>query len=109
MPGRQVTLANQTQVGAMTARAKGDGMPGPGSPRQPSGRAVRPPACLFSLLQKLQDDDDDDDVETGMTGDEKEEEEKKDEKLGKLQYSLDYDFQDSKVGLTQVTEKRAAP
>ncbi|XP_023689967.1 synaptotagmin-2-like isoform X1 [Paramormyrops kingsleyae] len=56
--------------------------------------------------EKLQDDDDDDDVETGMTGDEKEEEEKKDEKLGKLQYSLDYDFQDNKltVGILQAAD-----
>ncbi|XP_023689970.1 synaptotagmin-2-like isoform X2 [Paramormyrops kingsleyae] len=53
-----------------------------------------------------EDDDDDDDVETGMTGDEKEEEEKKDEKLGKLQYSLDYDFQDNKltVGILQAAD-----
>lgn len=34
-----------------------------------------------------------------MTGDEKEEEVKEKEKLGKLQYSIDYDFQDNKVGV----------
>lgn len=48
------------------------------------------------LLQKNQDDDDED-GETGLTEEEKEEEEKEQEKLGKLQYSLDYDFQDNKV------------
>lgn len=50
------------------------------------------------LLQKQQDDDDED-GETGLTEEEKEEEEKEQEKLGKLQYSLDYDFQDNKVCL----------
>lgn len=50
------------------------------------------------LLQKQQDDDDED-GETGLTEEEKEEEEKEQEKLGKLQYSLDYDFQDNKVSL----------
>lgn len=48
-------------------------------------------------LQKQDDDDDEDDAETGLTGDEKEEEVKEKEKLGKLQYSIDYDFQDNKV------------
>lgn len=49
-------------------------------------------------LQKQQDDDDEeDDVEPGLTGDEKEEEVKEKEKLGKLQYSIDYDFQENKV------------
>ncbi|XP_018615684.1 synaptotagmin-2-like isoform X2 [Scleropages formosus] len=53
-----------------------------------------------------EDDDDDDDAETGMTGDEKEEEQKEEEKLGKLQYSLDYDFQDNKltVGILQAAD-----
>lgn len=51
-------------------------------------------------FQKQDDDDyDEDDAETGMTGDEKEEEVKEKEKLGKLQYSIDYDFQDNKVGV----------
>lgn len=50
------------------------------------------------LLQKHQDDDDED-GEAGLTEEEKEEEEKEQEKLGKLQYSLDYDFQDNKVHL----------
>lgn len=49
-------------------------------------------------LQKQQDDDDEeDDVEPGLTGDEKEEEVKEKEKLGKLQYSIDYDFQENKA------------
>lgn len=48
-------------------------------------------------LQKLQDDDDDD-AETGLTEEEKEPEVKEEEKLGKLQYSIDFDFQDNKVG-----------
>lgn len=32
-----------------------------------------------------------------MTEEEKEEEEKEQEKLGKLQYSIDYDFENTKV------------
>lgn len=52
----------------------------------------------FLCLQKQQDDDDEeDDVEPGLTGDEKEEEVKEKEKLGKLQYSIDYDFQENKA------------
>ncbi|KAI1890621.1 hypothetical protein AGOR_G00155550 [Albula goreensis] len=53
-----------------------------------------------------QQDDDDDDAETGQTEEEKEEEEKEAEKLGKLQYSLDYDFQDGKltVGILQAAD-----
>ncbi|XP_006628343.1 synaptotagmin-2 isoform X2 [Lepisosteus oculatus] len=52
------------------------------------------------------EDDDDDDAETGLTEEEKEEEEKEQEKLGKLQYSLDYDFQDNKltVGIIQAAD-----
>lgn len=57
-----------------------------------------PPPLPFLCLQKLQDDDDEeDDVEPGLTGDEKEEEVKEKEKLGKLQYSIDYDFQENKA------------
>lgn len=36
-------------------------------------------------------------MEPGLTGDEKEEEVKEKEKLGKLQYSIDYDFQENKA------------
>lgn len=54
------------------------------------------PKSKCFLFQKQQDDDDED-GETGLTEEEKEEEEKEQEKLGKLQYSLDYDFQDNKV------------
>lgn len=55
----------------------------------------------FLSLQKPQDDDDEeDDVEPGLTGDEKEEEVKEKEKLGKLQYSIDYDFQENKASNT---------
>lgn len=43
-------------------------------------------------------DDDDEEGETGLTEEEKEEEEKEQEKLGKLQYSIDYDFENTKVG-----------
>uniref|UniRef100_A0A673J506 Synaptotagmin n=1 Tax=Sinocyclocheilus rhinocerous TaxID=307959 RepID=A0A673J506_9TELE len=51
-------------------------------------------------------DDDDEEGETGLTEEEKEEEEKEVEKLGKLQYSLDYDFQDNKltVGIMQCAD-----
>lgn len=56
------------------------------------------PSLPVPSLQKQQDDDDEeDDVEPGLTGDEKEEEVKEKEKLGKLQYSIDYDFQENKV------------
>lgn len=54
-------------------------------------RVVAPPQP-----QKLQDDDDEE-GETGLTEEEKEEEEKEQEKLGKLQYSIDYDFENTKV------------
>lgn len=53
--------------------------------------------------QKQQDDEDEeDDVEPGLTGDEKEEEVKEKEKLGKLQYSIDYDFQENKASRKKV-------
>ncbi|XP_066579716.1 synaptotagmin-1a isoform X2 [Amia ocellicauda] len=48
----------------------------------------------------------DDDAETGLTDGEKEDEPKEDEKLGKLQYSLDYNFTDNTliVGIIQAAE-----
>lgn len=56
-----------------------------------------PVLCLVAPPpQKLQDDDDEE-GETGLTEEEKEEEEKEQEKLGKLQYSIDYDFENTKV------------
>ena len=45
----------------------------------------------------LQDQQDDDDAEMGLTEGEGEEEEKEPENLGKLQFSLDYDFQANQV------------
>uniref|UniRef100_A0A8D0L5E5 Synaptotagmin n=1 Tax=Sphenodon punctatus TaxID=8508 RepID=A0A8D0L5E5_SPHPU len=50
--------------------------------------------------------DDDDDAETGLTDGEDKEEPKEDEKLGKIQYSLDYDFQNNQllVGIIQAAE-----
>lgn len=45
----------------------------------------------------FQDQQDDDDAETGLTEGEGEEEEKEPENLGKLQFSLDYDFQANQV------------
>lgn len=66
------------------------------TPSHSSSPAARPPLPLS--VQKQQDDDDEeDDVEPGLTGDEKEEEVKEKEKLGKLQYSIDYDFQENKA------------
>ncbi|NWR18660.1 SYT2 protein, partial [Emberiza fucata] len=49
---------------------------------------------------------DDDDAETGLTEGEGEEEEKEPENLGKLQFSLDYDFQANQltVGILQAAE-----
>lgn len=48
----------------------------------------------------------DDDAETGLTDGEDKEEPKEDEKLGKIQYSLDYDFQNNQllVGIIQAAE-----
>lgn len=63
--------------------------------------AARPP--LLSLQKPQDDDDEEDDVEPGLTGDEKEEEVKEKEKLGKLQYSIDYDFQENKASAWVVT------
>ncbi|KAM8973075.1 synaptotagmin-1 [Pelodytes ibericus] len=53
-----------------------------------------------------EDDDDDDDAETGLTDGEDKEQPKEEEKLGKLQYSLDYDFQNNQlmVGIIQAAE-----
>ncbi|XP_028672904.1 synaptotagmin-1a isoform X2 [Erpetoichthys calabaricus] len=50
--------------------------------------------------------DQDDDAETGLTDGEKEDEPKVDEKLGKLQYSLDYNFTENQliVGIIQAAE-----
>uniref|UniRef100_A0A6J0UGC3 Synaptotagmin n=1 Tax=Pogona vitticeps TaxID=103695 RepID=A0A6J0UGC3_9SAUR len=48
----------------------------------------------------------DDDAETGLTDGEEKEEVKEEEKLGKIQYSLDYDFQNNQllVGIIQAAE-----
>lgn len=46
------------------------------------------------LLQALKDEDE---VETGLSEGEKEAEPKEQEKLGKLQYSLDYNFTENTV------------
>ncbi|XP_063165079.1 synaptotagmin-1 isoform X2 [Candoia aspera] len=50
--------------------------------------------------------DQDDDAETGLTDGEDKEEAKEEEKLGKIQYSLDYDFQNNQllVGILQAAE-----
>ncbi|XP_015667531.1 synaptotagmin-1 isoform X2 [Protobothrops mucrosquamatus] len=50
--------------------------------------------------------DQDDDAETGLTDGEEKEEVKEEEKLGKIQYSLDYDFQNNQllVGIIQAAE-----
>lgn len=61
-------------------------------------RIITKPHAFHKLtLQELKDDDDDDDAETGLTDGEDKEQPKEDEKLGKLQYSLDYDFQNNQV------------
>lgn len=43
---------------------------------------------------------DEEDAETGLTETEKEAEPKEDQKLGKLQYSLDYNFTENTVRMT---------
>ncbi|XP_062262913.1 synaptotagmin-2-like isoform X1 [Platichthys flesus] len=55
---------------------------------------------------EIHQDDDDDEGETGLTEEDKEEEEKEPEKLGKLQYSIDYDFENTKVtvGILQAAD-----
>uniref|UniRef100_A0A8B9TJE1 Synaptotagmin n=1 Tax=Anas platyrhynchos TaxID=8839 RepID=A0A8B9TJE1_ANAPL len=55
---------------------------------------------------QVTDPQDDDDAETGLTEGEGEEEEKEPENLGKLQFSLDYDFQANQltVGILQAAE-----
>ncbi|KTG44324.1 hypothetical protein cypCar_00009593 [Cyprinus carpio] len=62
--------------------------------------------CFIVFVSNKHQDDDDEEGETGLTEEEKEEEEKEVEKLGKLQYSLDYDFQDNKltVGILQCAD-----
>ncbi|KAE8615710.1 hypothetical protein XENTR_v10008589 [Xenopus tropicalis] len=58
------------------------------------------------LGKTMKDQDDDDDAETGLTDGEDKEQPKEVEKLGKLQYSLDYDFQNNQlmVGIIQAAE-----
>lgn len=60
---------------------------------------VGPGPSQLSRAPRLlpQDPQDDDDAETGLTEGEGEEEEKEPENLGKLQFSLDYDFQANQV------------
>lgn len=63
------------------------------------GWGLRAVTLLLSQAPRLplQDQQDDDDAETGLTEGEGEEEEKEPENLGKLQFSLDYDFQANQV------------
>ncbi|XP_073731043.1 synaptotagmin-2 isoform X1 [Misgurnus anguillicaudatus] len=55
--------------------------------------------------EKQEEDDDEEDIDMGIA-EEQEEEPKEKEKLGKLQFSLDYDFADSKltVGILQAAD-----
>lgn len=46
---------------------------------------------------------DEEDAETGLTETEKEAEPKEDQKLGKLQYSLDYNFTENTVRISSPT------
>lgn len=57
------------------------------------GRGAGTPQLSWAPRLLPQDPQDDDDAETGLTEGEGEEEEKEPENLGKLQFSLDYDFQ----------------
>ncbi|KAK4829373.1 hypothetical protein QYF61_003496 [Mycteria americana] len=61
---------------------------------------------LFKLIHVLTQALKDDDAETGLTDGEEKEEPKEVEKLGKIQYSLDYDFQNNQllVGIIQAAE-----
>uniref|UniRef100_H3D4U9 Synaptotagmin 2 n=1 Tax=Tetraodon nigroviridis TaxID=99883 RepID=H3D4U9_TETNG len=71
-----------------------------------NGRNIIKKALRCQEKKQQEDDDEEDDVEPGLTGDEKEEEVKEKEKLGKLQYSIDYDFQENKltVGILQAAD-----
>ncbi|XP_004547598.1 synaptotagmin-2 isoform X3 [Maylandia zebra] len=66
-------------------------------------------SCFLTVVDPCStthQDDDDDEGETGLTEEEKEEEEKEQEKLGKLQYSIDYDFENTKltIGILQAAD-----
>lgn len=70
-------------------------LPCPGSlPSAVCDITLFPCAALPGCCSGHQDDDD---AETGLTEGEGEEEEKEPENLGKLQFSLDYDFQANQV------------
>ncbi|XP_026099286.1 synaptotagmin-2-like isoform X2 [Carassius auratus] len=60
---------------------------------------------MKNMKEGEEEDDDEEDIDMGIT-EEKEEEPKEKEKLGKLQFSLDYDFSDNKltVGILQAAD-----
>lgn len=66
-------------------------------PCVPDSLTFNTTSCFVDFKLQKHQDDDDDEGETGLTEEEKEEEEKEQEKLGKLQYSIDYDFENTKV------------
>ncbi|XP_074833694.1 synaptotagmin-2 [Carettochelys insculpta] len=74
--------------------------------KKEKGKGMKNAMNMKDMKSGNQNKQDDDDAETGLTEGEGEEEEKEPENLGKLQFSLDYDFQANQltVGILQAAE-----
>lgn len=89
---RKKQVAAFTGVGPLAGPGRGNGWLGA------SAGGKRATLTLGGcLLQALKDEED---AETGLTETEKEAEPKEDQKLGKLQYSLDYNFTENTVRIS---------
>lgn len=89
---RKNQVAAFTGVGPLAGPGRGNGWLGA------SAGSKRATLTLGGcLLQALKDEED---AETGLTETEKEAEPKEDQKLGKLQYSLDYNFTENTVRIS---------
>lgn len=82
-------MAALAGVGPLAGGIAADQVQTPGAKRA----ALTLSGCLLQALK------DEEDAETGLTETEKEAEPKEDQKLGKLQYSLDYNFTENTVRL----------
>ncbi|TFK00741.1 protein FAM83E [Platysternon megacephalum] len=74
--------------------------------KKEKGKGMKNAMNMKDMKSGNQNKQDDDDAEMGLTEGEGEEEEKEPENLGKLQFSLDYDFQANQltVGILQAAE-----
>ncbi|CAM5171193.1 unnamed protein product [Eretmochelys imbricata] len=74
--------------------------------KKEKGKGMKNAMNMKDMKSGNQNKQDDDDTEMGLTEGEGEEEEKEPENLGKLQFSLDYDFQANQltVGILQAAE-----